>query len=64
MSLFGPKRPLSEDEWEWQLASFKWLLTEFGGIESNPANVLVLPTADFFPPTSAESGQKAQQIFD
>ncbi|SIN59668.1 hypothetical protein SAMN02745824_0199 [Parasphingorhabdus marina DSM 22363] len=64
MSLFGPKRPLSKDEWEWQLASFKWLLAEFGGIERNPTNVLVLPTAEYFPPTSGEPAEKAQQIFD
>lgn len=64
MGIFGPKRPLSIDEWEWQLASFKWLIEEFGGIKENPTNQLVIPSADFFPPTSADPSQKAQQIFD
>ena len=64
MGLFGPKRPLSEDEWDWQLASFNWMIKEFGGIEENPDNVLVLPTPEFFPKTSADPEQKAQEIFD
>lgn len=64
MGIFGPKRPLSADEWEWQLASFKWLIEEFGGITENPTNQLVIPSADFFPPTSADPDEKAQQIFD
>lgn len=64
MGIFGPKRPLSADEWEWQLASFKWLIEEFGGINENPTNKLVVPSAEFFPPTSANPDQKAQQIFD
>ena len=64
MGLFGPKRPVSEDEWDWQLASFKWLITEFGGIEDNPDNRLVLPTSDFFPPASSDPATKAQEVFE
>jgi len=64
MGLFGPKRPLDIDEWDWQLASFKWLTTEFGGIEKHPANRLVLPNETFFPKTSADPSRKAQQIFE
>lgn len=64
MILFGPKRPLNADEWEWQLASFKWLIVEFGGIEENPENRLVLPNEEFFPKTSADPSRKAQQIFE
>lgn len=64
MRLFRPKRPLDTDEWYWQLASFKWLITEFGGIEKHPADRLVLPNETFFPGTSADPSRKAQQIFE
>ncbi|MEO9599581.1 hypothetical protein [Parasphingorhabdus sp.] len=64
MGLFGTKRPLDADEWDWQLASFKWLTTEFGGFERHPANRLVLPEETFFPRTSADPSRKAEEIFE
>jgi len=64
MGIFGPKRPLNADEWEWQLASFKWLIIEFGGIGENPDNKLILPNDEFFPTTSVDQSQKAQEIFE
>ncbi|ATW03577.1 hypothetical protein [Sphingorhabdus sp. YGSMI21] len=64
MGLFGPKSPLDTDEWDWQLASFKWLIMEFGGIERHPANRLVLPEESFFPKTSTDPSRKAQEIFE
>lgn len=45
-SLFGPKLPIDGEELEFQLATFKWLLHEFGA----PAqDGLVTPTPAFFP---------------
>ena len=44
--LFGPKLPIDGEELEFQLATFKWLLREFG----EPAqDGLITPTPDFFP---------------
>lgn len=64
MVFLGRKPPLDRDEWEWQLASFKWLIQEFGGFEDNPDSQLVLPTAEFIAPTSNDPEQKAMQIFE
>lgn len=63
MGLFGAKRPLSADEWEWQLASFKWLLGEFGGMDEHRGDMLVLPTAEFFPASDAQGDDFAQEMF-
>lgn len=64
MKLFGSNKPLCDDEWDWQLASFKWLITEFGGAEDSLANQLILPTDRFFPKTSSDPSKKAREIFE
>lgn len=64
MGLFGTKRPLSADEWEWQLASFKWLFAEFGGADEHRNDILVLPTVEFFPATDAKGDEFAREMFD
>ncbi len=46
MSLFGPKLPIDRDELEFQLATFKWLIQQFGPVGDRP---LILPTPDYFP---------------
>ena len=43
ISLFGPRLPIDRDELEWQFATFKWLIQEFGPLVRHP---LVLPTAE------------------
>ena len=43
MNLFGPKRPLAAEEWEWQLAGFRWLLEEFEGLDKHRAGILATP---------------------
>lgn len=45
LSLFGPRLPIDRDEYEFQLAAFKWLGERFGPAGQGP---LVLPTPDFF----------------
>ena len=45
-SLFGARLPIDAEELEFQLATFKWLSSEFGDFAQAP---LVLPTQDFFP---------------
>lgn len=57
---FGPKRPLAEAEWEWQLAAFKWLDETIGAGE--PRQPLVTPTADYFPASSAKGAARAAEL--
>ena len=60
-SLFGPRLPIDEDELEFQLATFKWLNREFGGLASSR---LVLPTPDFFPSARSRRRVPARLLFD
>lgn len=62
MSLFGPKRPLSTDEWDWQLAAFRWLLDEFGGIEQHRTGILATPDGDCFPDSSLSGDARAEEL--
>ena len=59
ISLFGPKLPIGAEELEWQLATFKWLGLEFG----EPGGDLVLPTAQFFPPSSRKGHGRIEDLF-
>ena len=43
---FGARLPIDRDELEFQLATFKWLIGQFGPVGDRP---LVLPNPDFFP---------------
>lgn len=62
LSLFGPKLPIDEDELEWQFASFKWLIQEFGDLGADTP--LVLPTEAWFPPEALEGKASARELFD
>lgn len=66
MSLFGPKRPLAAEEWEWQLAGFRWLLDEFGGVEAHRQRPLATPDGDCFPDSrltgDARAGELLRQV--
>jgi hypothetical protein len=59
LALFGRRLPVDEDELEFQLATFKWLGREFGP----PAEGLVLPTADFFPPSPNKGAARVADLF-
>jgi hypothetical protein len=59
-SLFAPKLPIDSDELEWQLATFKWLAAEFGPAGEAP---LVLPTAEFFPPSPRKGPGRVEDLF-
>lgn len=61
LSLFRPRLPIDEDELDWQLASFKWLIAEFGPIADTP---LVLPTREFFPPPADSDEASVQDWFE
>ena len=60
LSLFAPKLPIDPDELEWQLATFKWLGTEFGASDESP---LVLPTAEYFPPSPRKGAGRVEDLF-
>jgi hypothetical protein len=59
-SLFGPRLPIDADELEFQLATFKWLMGQFGPV----ANDLVLPTPEHFPLTGARGEAGVREVFD
>lgn len=62
MSLFGPKRPLGAEEWEWQLAAFRWLLDEFGGIEAHRTGILATPDGDCFPDSTLTGDARGEEL--
>lgn len=62
MSLFGPKRPLSAEEWEWQLAAFRWLLDEFEGIEKHRQGILATPDGACFPDSELAGDARAEEL--
>jgi hypothetical protein len=62
MGLFGPKRPLSAEEWEWQLAGFRWLLEEFEGLEKHRAGQLATPDGACFPDSRLTGDARAAEL--
>lgn len=60
-ALFGPRLPIDDDELEWQLATFKWLIAEFGDVGSKP---LVLPTPRWFPASDHGGNSRVRDLFD
>ena len=64
MSLFGPTRPLAADEWEWQLAAFRWLLDEFGGVEAHRTGLLATPDGACFPDGQAKGDARAAELLN
>lgn len=62
MKLFGPRRPLAAAEWEWQLAAFRWLIDEFGGIEAHRTGILATPDGDCFPDSRLTGDARAGEL--
>jgi hypothetical protein len=61
MGLFGPKLPIDQDELHFQLATFNWLIDQFGPVGERP---LILPTRDFFQLSGARGGAGVSEIFE
>ena len=61
MGWFGAKLPIDRDELEFQLATFKWLIDQFGPVDGRP---LILPTPDFFPLSGARGEAGVRELFD
>lgn len=62
MNLFAPKRPLGAEEWEWQLAAFRWLLDEFGGVDEHRTGLLATPDGDCFPDSRLTGDARAEEL--
>ncbi|WP_054589257.1 hypothetical protein [Sphingopyxis macrogoltabida] len=62
MSLFGPRRPLSAAEWEWQLAAFRWLLDEHGGLAAHRGRILAAPDGSCFPDSRLTGDERAREL--
>ncbi len=58
---FGPKLPIDRDELDFQLATFKWLIVQFGPVGDRP---LVLPNPDFFPLTLKGIEPAISELFE
>jgi hypothetical protein len=61
ISLFGPRLPIDRDELDFQLATFKWLIGEFGPVGETP---LVLPSPEYFPIPEADGEAGVRDIFN
>lgn len=61
LSLFSPRLPIDRDELDWQFATFKWLIEEFGPVENSP---LVLPTPQWFPATPSKGPKRVADLFE
>ncbi len=62
MGLFGPKRPLSKDELDWQIAAFAWLVQEDGGLDAVRGGVLANPAGDYFANSALTGHARAEQL--
>lgn len=58
LDFFKTKPLLSNEDTEFQIATFKWLLKNFGGSDFHDTTVLILPTEEFFP-TKVETADEA-----
>lgn len=60
---FAVRSPLSSEDEEWPLETWRWLLEQLGGIEDVRAQTLITPTKEFFPPTEALGHGRAEHVF-
>jgi hypothetical protein len=59
-SLLRPSLPIDRDELDWQLATFKWMIAEFGPVAGRP---LVLPLPAFFPASRRTGHDRVEDLF-
>lgn len=63
IGLFKRRHFLDEEDEAWHIATWKFLLDSFGGLEALRATRLVNATREFFPPTEATGNARAEHIF-
>jgi hypothetical protein len=61
---FRKKRLLSEEDAQFQIACYKWLLTHFGGDNFYEETRLILPTKEFFPSVADSDASAAKITFE
>mgnify|MGYP000451072419 CR=1 FL=1 len=64
LSFFKTKPLLSQSDIEFQVATFKWLLKNFGGDEFYKITELVLPTKEYFPSKVDTAEGAASETFE
>lgn len=64
MGLFGPKLPIDSDEFEWQLATFQWLMAHFRGLDFLRETKPFLPNNEYFPVNAKTENERAKLYFD
>ena len=57
---FKPKCPVDAEDWEWLLASLKWLEREFPELDAERR--LALPTREDFPPATTEGAERGEEL--
>jgi hypothetical protein len=55
---------LDQDDEEWQLETWRWLLEHLGGVGDLRRSPLVLPSREFFPPTTATGEERVAHVFE
>jgi hypothetical protein len=58
-----PESPLSTDDEEWQIESWRWLLESFNGTEALRKRRLVEPAAEFVPSAEKKGHEQAEYVF-
>jgi len=61
---FKRKPVLSEEDLHFQIESYRWLLTHFGGDDFYKEAVLVLPTKEFFPAEVSSKNEAVSTTFE
>jgi hypothetical protein len=61
--IFSKKSILSKEDTEFQIATFKWLLKNFGGDNFFQQAVLVLPTKEYFPAEVQSEDDAVRETF-
>jgi hypothetical protein len=58
---FGARLPIDRDELDFQLATFKWLIAQFGPVGDRP---LIVPAEAFFPPAMLRGRAGPREVFE
>ncbi len=64
LGIFRSKPILSDEDTAFQLATFKWLLKNFGGNDFYKNTKLILPTREYFPSKVESSNEAANETFE
>ncbi|MDQ2076383.1 hypothetical protein [Marinimicrobium sp. ABcell2] len=64
LSIFKSKPILSSEDTEFQVATFRWLLRNFGGKDFYEDTQLVLPTREYFPSKVESADEAAIETFE